>query len=420
MALARLVVRALAAAAAFAALLACQVSPVEDACQAQLGLSPLQCGKVAELLLPETLPAPRGNAFGDHPAAAELGFAIFFDARFSANQEVRCASCHEPEAHFDDDEARSTQGLGVVRRNSPTLLNAAWHRDLFWDGRADSLWSQALFAFEAPNEMGFTRLGIAHRVAQSYRNAYQAIFGPLPDLDDDARFPAAGRPGDPAFDGMSLDDQRAVNEIAANVGKALEAYTRKLAAGRSRLDAWLLGDDGALSDEEQQGLKVFVQVGCIACHTGPLLSDQAYYNLGVPEPEGAPLDEGRALGARVVADNVFSLRGPFADGPPDDVPTVEALLAEAEAPESLGAFRTPSLRNLRLSPPYLHNGSLVSLEDAVRHHLEGGASSGFAGEVDPRLVSTMLDDEELDALFAFLVSLEGAYPGVPWNNWPDR
>lgn len=389
-------------------------------CDVVPGLDEDTCAKVRALALPDELAPARGNAYADDEGAAGLGLGVFFDARFSANNEVRCATCHEPERFFGDGRATSDGGLGAVHRNSPTTMNAAGQRWSFWDGRADSLWSQPLFAFEANTEMGFSRLEVAHLIARHYREPYEAVFGPLPALDDTDRFPAAGAPGDAAWDAMSEDDRFAVDEVFANVGKALEAYLRRSTTGPSRVDEYLRGDDDALSDTEREGLRVFATSGCLECHAGPRYSDERFHNLGVPDVAGAPVDEGRAHGARVLAESPFSLNGPHADDRPADAVSADELLAEADDASALGAFLTPSLRNVVYTAPYGHNGSFETLDDVLEHHLQGGGTSGFLGDVDERLVPVSLSDDEKAALIELLVALEGQLPPPPWADWPDR
>lgn len=386
-----------------------------ESCPEAPGLPEAQCVEARRLRLPESLPPARGNAYADHPDAALLGFRIFFDARFSSNQEVRCATCHAPERKFHDGRATS-RGLGRVTRNSPTLLNAAWLRWQTWDGHADSLWSQPLSAFEHPAEMDFTRLELAHRIRTSYRAPYEALFGPLPPLEDTARFPLRGAPGSPAFDGMAEADREAVHRVAAHVGKALEAYQRKLAAGPSALDVHLAGEADALTPEAREGLKVFVRAGCTDCHGGPLLTDERFHNLGVPVRPGDELDPGRWQGLAQVTADPFNALGPFHDGPREDAPDYRA------APGDLGAFRTPSLRNVGLSAPYGHNGAFATLEEVVDFHLRGGGrgATGYLGEVSPLLQPRPLGEAERSALLAFLRSLDGRYPESPWNNWPEK
>jgi cytochrome c peroxidase len=253
------------------------------------------------------------------------------------------------------------------------------------------LWAPPILAMENPTEMNFTRLQIAHAIAAYYPDAYTAVFGALPPLADAARFPAIGKPGDAAWDAMAPDDQDAVDRVAANVGKALAAYVRKLATGPTALDRWLAGDRSALTDAQQRGMTVFVRAGCATCHGGPASSDGAFHDLGVGGD-----DPGRAAAIEVERAQLFSPDGPYADEPqPIDI-------ADA-TPDDAHAFRTPTLRDVALTAPYLHDGSIASLRDAVAFQPEGAS----------------LEAGELDDLVEFLAALSGQYPDRPWNNWPD-
>src|SRR5262249_4951117 len=140
--------------------------------------------------------------------------------------------------------------LREIARNAPDLINAArYTRSHFWDGKVDTLWSAPLFTFEQGDEMGSSRLHVAHTLAAIYKVRYEKVFGPLPDLSDTKRFPAEGKPGVRQFDAMSEQDKRLVNQVYANVGKALEAYIRKLAAGRSPFDDFMNGAVKALGSD---------------------------------------------------------------------------------------------------------------------------------------------------------------------------
>jgi len=350
------------------------------------------CAALHAMALPP-LPPARGNAKGDDEGAASLGFAIFFDARFSSGQSVRCATCHAPEDAFGDAKPTSA-GLARLTRNAPTLLNAARMRWVFWDGRADSVWSQPLFPFESPLEMGFTRLELAHAIASLYAQSYESVFGPLPPLDDATRFPARGKPGDAAWEGMAAADREAIDLVAANVGKALEAYLRKLAAGSSAFDRFLAGDGAAMTADQRAGLVAFAAHGCTSCHGGPLFSDQRFHALGVQAWPGDPVDVGRQDAYPILAASPFTASGPFWDGPKEAV-TLSA------SPNDAGAFRTPSLRNVTHSAPYGHNGRFATLADAIDAH----------GAIDPG---------ERDRIVQFLGALDGDYPLPPWNDWPQH
>src|SRR5262245_60768654 len=185
-----------------------------ESCLDGLPLTAANCARVEALALPDRLPPAAGNRFGDDERAAYFGFLAFYDRRFSSVSDVSCASCHLPESSFADGKRVSEVIAGhPLARNAPSLLNAArmgpfW----FWDGRADSLWSQPLFALENPEEMSSSRLQLAHAVHASaaYRSRYEALAGPMPDLSDLTRFPAQGKPGDAAYEAMTAADKREI------------------------------------------------------------------------------------------------------------------------------------------------------------------------------------------------------------------
>jgi cytochrome c peroxidase len=377
-----------------------------ERCPDELGLDEADCQRVAQLALPATLPASAGNRFADDERAAELGFRIFFDPKFSPLPGireplgVRCATCHLPEKSFADRLPTSEVIAGdPLTRNSPTIWNAAWSGPFyFWDGRADSLWSQPLFAFENPQEMNGSRLRVAHVLWDSqygsgsdYRSSYEAIFGALPDLSDLARFPADGKPGEPAYEAMSLEDRHAVDVVAANVGKALEAYMRKAAAGRSALDRYLSTDPLALDAAGRRGLSAFVQRGCIDCHSGPALSDHAFH-----VPEGSSADRGRAAGIEVLLANPFNSQGEFFDRGVGAAPTLPAGSSSADE----GAIRTPSLRNVNETAPFWHDGRYATVADVLSAH------------------GARLSEQELNDVLVWMFSLRGTSAQRPWSDWP--
>jgi cytochrome c peroxidase len=385
--------------------------PVQtEPCALVDGLSPTECATLPSYVLPLALPPARGNAKGDDQAAAELGFTLFFDARLSANQNVRCATCHPPERFFQDGLPVS-KGIGLASRNAPTMVNAARLSWIFWDGRADSVWSQPLFAIEHPREMGFDRLALAHRMATSFSAAYVKAFGALPALDDATRFPANGKPGDPSWEGMAPADREAIEVIAANVGKAFEAYERRAIAGRAPLDSFLLGDASALTPQAVRGFKVFIQAGCPRCHAGPMLTDEKFHRTGLGTGDGA-LDRGRETGLATLAANEFRGEGDYADPPRGPAPP-------AATADDVGAFRTPSLRNVARTAPYGHDGSVATLRDMVQRQL-GGGLAGPLGPVDPLLEPQTVSSDDVDAILAFLAALDGTAPPKPWGDWPDR
>jgi len=373
------------------------------------------------------LPRAPTNGVADSAPAAALGQFLFFDRRLSANGEVACATCHQPGRGFTDGRARAT-GLAPGRRNTPTLLNAAFNHWFFWDGRADSLWSQALQPLEGPREEGGDRLNIAHLVAAdaALGAAYQRVFGPLPPLADTDRFPPHGRPdpdpGSPmagAWAAMTASDRTAVNRVFSNLGKAIDAYERKLISGPAPFDTYVeglrTGDSSkaaALSPAAARGLKLFVgAANCHACHTGPALSDGEFHNLGLPPPPGDAPDPGRADGMRMLRADIFNAAGPFSDEPAG---TAGLRLQFLPPPKSqLGAFKTPTLRNVALTAPYMHDGRFADLPEVVEFYAQSNAASRgrIVGTRDPNLnLLPHLTTVESADLVAFLQALTGSPP----------
>lgn len=315
-------------------------------------MSEAECALAYGFRLPDALPPSRGNRYADDEAAARLGQRIFFDEGFSTT-EVSCSTCHRPDHAFAEPTMVSEVIEGMPgTRNSPSLLVAARNDGFWlWDGAADSLWSQPLFALENPIEMASSRLEIAHRIGSpAYRGDYEAVFGPLVDLSNPTSFPRAGRPGDVSWDGMSEANQDVVNRIAANVGKALEAYMRRIASGPSRMDRYIDGDRSALSAEERVGFTRFVRT-CSACHFGPMLTDDAFHVASMEMT-----DRGRALGVVTLLESPFNALGPYFDPASDTMGRGPLPLPLGPTVDDERSFRTPSLRNVTLTAPYTHSG----------------------------------------------------------------
>jgi cytochrome c peroxidase len=332
------------------------------------------------------VPAEPTNAHADDPSAASFGHSLFFDSRFSSNGEVSCATCHQPSKRFTDGLPKA-KGVGQAKRNSPSVVAAAYSPWMFWDGRRDSLWSQALGPLEDPNEHGTSRDQVVALVAKDpvYRNAYESVFGPLPELS------AAG----------------AVDRVFANVGKAIGAYERLLRPGPSRFDAYveavLDGDAEAqarlFSADEIEGLRIYLNEGqCTQCHNGPLLTNNEFHNTGVISAPGDVPDKGRVDGVRQVLETPFNCLGPFSDAERDDCVELEFV---ATGPHLVGAMRTPSLRNLEGTEPYMHQGQLATLADVLRHYND--APPAMIGHSE--LVPLGLDKRQLGQLEAFLGTL---------------
>ena len=353
------------------------------------------------------LPADPTNRVAGDARAVALGRRLFFDARFSGNGQVSCATCHVPERGFQDGTPLG-HGVGTTGRRTmpvPSGAHAPWQ---FWDGRKDSQWSQALGPWESPVEHGGTRSQFAHLVARHYRAEYEALFGPLPDL---GRVPPRAAPiADPAaaaaWAALPASTRAAVSRIFANLGKAVAAYERTLAYASARFDRYVAALErtgtapaGVLTADETAGLRLFVgKARCATCHAGPLFTDQSFHNIGVPARDGHAPDPGRADGVRLALADEFNCRGAFSDAPGE---CAELEFADTTGPELVGAMKTPSLRNVARRAPYMHAGQFATLDAVVEHYDRAPAAPLGRSELEPlHLTAT-----ERRQLVAFLETL---------------
>lgn len=360
------------------------------------------------------LPLSPTNAYADDPEAAAFGQALFFDRRMSADEEVGCVSCHAPDRAFADPRAFSEGAFGRVgNRHAPSLLNVAFNQFQLWDGRADALWSQPIKAIEAEPEGDFTRTEVAHFITRTYADEYSALFGPLPDLD---HLPARAKPGDAEWAAMSDADQDAVNRISANIGKAIEAYERKLLCVDTEFDRYMAGE-GELSILAFEGARIFLNdagAGCVDCHSGPNLTDGLFHNLGLDHPNTP--DQGRAAGITALLDDPFNGVGAFSD----DQTAGAAVLANLSMGDrrDLGAFKTPGLRGVGQRDRFGHLGHETNLArwiDNVYRRGGGGpggrgrggqgAGGNFVGQLSPDFPRNLPGNSE-QALAAFLRTLD--------------
>jgi cytochrome c peroxidase len=342
--------------------------------------------------------------------AAQLGKRLFADPRLSRDGSVSCASCHDPGRGFQDGRELG-HGLGIGARRTMPVAGAGTQAFLMWDGRKDSLWSQALGPLENPREHGGTRLAYVHVLHDHYQAAYEQVFGPLPDL---AGLPArAGPAGDPAeraaWQQLPKARQQAVSQAFANLGKAIAAYEDTVRFAPAPIDRFIatLGRDPdaaapLLPASAQRGLRIFLHEGrCVTCHGGPLFSDGQFHNTGVPPRLAVPPDPGRAAGIAQLTADEFNCLGPYSGVPAAQCDELR-FLAVAD-PHALGAFKTPSLRNAALRPPYMHAGQLASLDAVVRHYARAPAAAVGTTELKP----VTLSDEQVKDVVAFLGTLSG-------------
>ena len=363
------------------------------------------------------MPDDPTNRVADEPAAARLGQSLFFEERLSGPGTFSCATCHDPSLQFADGRPLA-KAIAEGTRHTPSLLNVGHHRWITWDGRSDSLWAQALRPIEHPDEMGGDRVAVARLMGTDpdLRAAYEEVFGAYP-LDVDA-LPEHGRPGDDAeleaaWNAIDPDVQATVMEVMANVGKSLDAYQRRLESRNAPFDRFVAAlsagksTEGVLSPEAERGMVLFYGTAeCWECHAGPLFSDGEFHNIGVPPTGGGlPRDPGRFLGAKIVKSDPFNAAGPYSDSREGDwATTVRATRID---PETWGAFKTPSLRGVAKTPPYMHAGQFQDLEEVVRFYstLEGAVQLDHHQE---QVLSPLnLSDDQVSDLVAFLESLDG-------------
>ncbi|HYE58015.1 MAG TPA: cytochrome c peroxidase [Rhodothermales bacterium] len=371
------------------------------------------------------LPDDPSNQYADDTAAARLGQLLFFDTRLSATGTVSCATCHAPGKDFQDGRPFG-QGVGTTKRRTMPIAGMAHSPWQFWDGRADSQWGQALGPLENPDEHGGDRTQYVRLLATAYRETYESIFGPLPDLTG---LPLrAGPVADPAsaaaWARMPQERRDAITRAYVNIGKAIAAYERRITFAPSRFDRYVEAElsgrshtpESAFTPDEVAGLRLFIgKAGCVNCHNGPLLTDHHFHNTGVPLPRLAlPPDSGRATGIRQAVASEFSCTGRFSDAGPDDCQELRFAVMEGE--ELVRAYKTPSLRNVAERAPYMHASQFASLDEVVAHYAAAPAAPFGHSELRPLRVSR----EERRQIAAFLRTLSGPLSAPPGYLEPPR
>jgi cytochrome c peroxidase len=272
-------------------------------------------------------------------ARVELGKQLFFDRRLSGDNTLACASCHDPTKGWSNGKpvtAGAGGHLGV--RNVPSILNVSYQTFLFWDGRASSLEEQALGPILNPDEMAMPslqELELRLNRIPAYREAFQRVFGS--------------------------------EASAENIGKALAAFERTILAGDTPYDRYKAGDKEALSEQALRGMKLFFhKAHCSACHSGPTFSDGGFHNIGVGLDKPNP-DVGREKVSAMHCDH--------------------------------GSFKTPSLRDVERTAPYMHDGSMKTLEEVIEHYDRGGIKNP---QLDEEIFPLKLSKQEKRDLAAFL------------------
>ncbi len=285
---------------------------------------------------------PKNNPYT--PEKAELGRLLYFDPRLSADGQVSCASCHDPRHAFADGKAVSNGIKGLAgTRSAPTVINRAYSMAQFWDGRAASLEEQAKGPMQNPIEMGNTHAGVVDNIRKV--PGYVAMFKKVYDTEN--------------FD---------IDHVAG----AIATFERTVLSGNSPYDRYKAGQKNALTPQQVRGMNVyFNKAKCDQCHEGINFTTNAYHNLGVGMDKPSP-DPGRAAFTKNDAD--------------------------------FGAFKTPTLRDIERTAPYMHDGSLKTLEEVVAYYNKGGNPNKY---LDERMKPLNLTEGEQKDLVAFLKSLNG-------------
>jgi cytochrome c peroxidase len=340
-------------------------------------------------------PDPTNRASGN-PAAVELGERLFFDPRLSRTRSVACASCHVPYRGWQDGKARAL-GLEEVDRNTPSVLNVRYQRWFGWDGAGDSLWAQSVRPILDAREMGADAAQAAAFLRGDAELAcrYARAFGAPPSDDDET--------------------------VLAGIGKALAAFQETLVSARTPFDefrdALERGERSAAARyplAAQRGLRIFVGRGnCSACHFGPLFSNGEFHDVGIRFfLPGGGVDPGRHGGIRRLQASRFNLLERHNDQVPGGAGGDERALRTRHVAlehRNFGEFKVPSLRGVANSAPYMHNGSLATLAEVVRHYSELNLERLHANG-ESLLKPLRLSEAEQAELVAFLESLSETRP----------
>lgn len=292
--------------------------------------------------LPAVVPVPSSNL--NYAAKMELGKQLYFDGRLSKNNAISCAFCHNPGTGFADSRQTAIGvGGGIGGRQSPTVYNTAFNHVQFWDGRARSLEEQAIGPIHNPVEMAETHEHVVAKLGKikGYQQQFRAVFGTDVNLQ--------------------------------GIAEAIAAYERTILSTNSAFDKYMMGDQKAMDEAAARGLALFKgKARCILCHNGPNLTDNQFHNLGVPQVGPMKEDLGRYNVTRAEKDK--------------------------------GAFKTPTLRSITETSPYMHDGAFKTLEEVVEFMDQGGGSNlHLSSLMQPLHLTT----EEKADLVAFLKALTG-------------
>ena len=348
-------------------------------------LSQFTAEEIAKILQHGPWPPPGtrdpSNRVSGKPQAVAFGEKLFFEPRLSGSGSVLCATCHAPFRAFQDARPRAF-GLQEVERNTPTVLNARFNRWFGWDGGHDSLWSQSIRPLLEAREMNATPAHVAQRIRDLFSGDYESAFGRQPPDDDE--------------------------QILVDTGKALAAFQETLVSGRTPFDefrdALARGQDSHYPESARRGLKIFVGKGnCSTCHFGPHFTNGEFADTGIGFfVSPGRVDPGRHEGIKRLKANPHNLLGRFNDDPARATATGTKHVEMQH--RNFGEWRVPGLRNVAQTAPYMHNGSLATLRDVVKHYSQLNEERLHA-DGERVLKPLRLSPAEVDDLLAFLESL---------------
>ncbi len=357
----------------------------------------------------------KSNRVVNNPQAIRLGKLIFSDPRFSKDGTIACATCHRPKKHFTDG-LKTARGLEKTNRNTPTIVGTSNNTWFFHDGRSDSLWSQALGPLENELEHGGNRGQYAHILFDDdkLKNLYQQVFSPLPDISDTGKFPKnAGPVSDPVasknWQGMNEQNRRLITEIFVNIGKTIAAYESQLQPAPSRFDNYVqaalkydsLTVSTTLSNDEASGLRLFIgKANCFLCHNGPLFTDNSFHAVNTPPANDRDIDWGRYRGAQQVLKSEFNCRSQYNDSTDKSCPELSYIVTEKS--ETFASFKTPSLRNVTKTAPYMHAGQYQTLKTVIEHYNNPPKLNYRRSD----LLDIELSEKEMQQLELFLHTLD--------------
>lgn len=343
---------------------------------------------------PATPTVDASNAISNQPLAALLGKTLFFDAALSPSGSMSCASCHQPDKYFADG-LPVAQGVSLLERNTPSLLNAAQHTWFGWGGESDSLWSHSIIPLIAKDEMASSAEFIQQTMTQSdnYKEQYTAIFSASPR-------------------------EHTSEQVLVNIAKALAAYQQTLVTPPSEFDTF---KEAILNDNLQQavnyslsaqrGLKLFIGKGnCSVCHFGANFSNGEFADIGVPFFTKTGVDAGRYNGIKKVKASPYNRLGQYNDAIINNAQidnaqnNTQRTASVTLRHRNWGEFKVPSLRGIKNTAPYMHDGSLATLAEVIEHYSSVSEERLHAdGEKIIRALN--LTPQESNDLLAFLKTL---------------